>query len=74
MVKIERLQEWAASDKCLSVMDKRLFINLYEMVFNINSKPLYFIVKWLNFLLITCTSYFLKYFKNFLFWLTEIVS
>ena len=30
MVKIERLQEWAASDKCLSVMKKRLFINLYE--------------------------------------------
>ena len=31
MVKIERLQVWAASDKCLSVMEKRLFINLYEM-------------------------------------------
>ena len=31
MVKIERLQEWAASDKCLSVMEKRLLINLYEM-------------------------------------------
>ena len=36
MVKIERLQEWAASDKCLSVMEKRLFINLYES-FVINS-------------------------------------
>ena len=23
MFKIERLQEWAASDKCLSVMEKR---------------------------------------------------
>ena len=33
MVKIERLQEWAASDKCLSVMEKRLFINLYEFFF-----------------------------------------
>ena len=33
MVKIERLQEWAASDKCLSVMEKCLFINLYEIVF-----------------------------------------
>ena len=66
MVKIERLQEWASSDKYLSVMEKRLFINLYEIVFK-NSKPLYFIVKWLNFLLITCTSYFIKYFKNFLF-------
>ena len=33
MVKIERLQEWAASDKCLSVMAKRLFINLYGMFF-----------------------------------------
>ena len=65
MVKIERLQEWAASDKCLSVMEKRLFINLYGNVF-INSTPLYFIVKWLNFLLIPCTSYFIKYFKNFL--------
>ena len=32
MVKIERLQEWAASDKCLSVMGKRHFINLYEIV------------------------------------------
>ena len=30
MVKIERLQKWAASDKCSSVMVKRLFINLYE--------------------------------------------
>ena len=66
MVKFERLQEWAASDKCLSVMEKRLFINLYEIVF-INSTPLYFIVKWLNFLLITYTSCFIKYFKNFLF-------
>ena len=42
MVKIERLQEWAASDKCLSVMEKRIFINLYEMFFK-NSTPLYFI-------------------------------
>ena len=31
MVKIERLQEWAASDKCLSVREKRRFINLYEI-------------------------------------------
>ena len=65
MVKIERLQEWAASDKCLSVMEKRLFINLYGIVL-INSTPLYFIVKWLNFLLITGTSYFKKCFTNFL--------
>ena len=65
MVKIERLHEWAASDKWLSVMEKRLFINLYG-IFLINSTPLYFIVKWLNFILITCTSYFIKYFKNFL--------
>ena len=28
MVKIERLQEWVASDKCLSVMGKRLFVIL----------------------------------------------
>ena len=40
MVKIERLQEWAASDKCLSVMEKRLFINLDKKFF-INSTPLY---------------------------------
>ena len=33
MVKIERLQEWAALDKCLSVMEKRLFINLYGIFF-----------------------------------------
>ena len=32
MVKIERLQEWAASDTCLSVMEKRLFINLDKNV------------------------------------------
>ena len=66
MVKIERQQKLAASDKCLSVMGKRLFINLYEIFF-INSTPLYLIVKWLNFLLITYTSYFIKYFKDFLF-------
>ena len=35
MVKIERLQEWADSDKCLSVMVKRRFINLYG-IFLIN--------------------------------------
>ena len=64
MVKIERLQEWATSDKCLSVMEKRRFINLFGIIF-INSTPLYFIVKWLNFLLITCTSYFIKYFQNY---------
>ena len=34
MVKIERLQECAASDKYLSVMGKRRFINLYEIVLN----------------------------------------
>ena len=56
MVKIERLQEWADSDKCVSVMEKRLFINLCKSLF-INSTPLYFIVKWLNLLLITCTFY-----------------
>ena len=56
MVKIERLQEWDASIICLSVMEKCLFINLYERTeFFIYSTPLYFIVKWLNFLLITCT-------------------
>ena len=65
MIKIERLQEWAASDKCLPVIEKRLFINLYGIRF-INSTPLYFIVKWFNFLVIICTSYFIKYYKNFL--------
>ena len=44
MVKIERLQEWAASDKCLSVMEKRLFINCFYEIFFINSTLLYFIV------------------------------
>ena len=53
MVKIERLQEWAASDKCLSVIE--IFVTSF-----INLTPLYIIVKWLNFLLITCTSYFIK--------------
>ena len=37
MVKIERLQEWADSDKCLSVMEKRLFINLYESFYKLNT-------------------------------------
>ena len=30
MVKIERLQEWAALDKCLSVMGKRLFCLIHS--------------------------------------------
>ena len=34
MVKIERLQEWAASDKCLSVMGKRLFCHPYNQFIN----------------------------------------
>ena len=34
MVKIERLQECAASDKCLSVIGKRRFRNLYEIILN----------------------------------------
>ena len=58
MVKIERLLEWAASDKCLSVMENTKFF--------LNSTLLYFIVKWLNFLLKTCTFYCIKYFINFL--------
>ena len=37
MVKIERLQEWTASDKCLSVMEKRLLINLYEIFYKLNT-------------------------------------
>ena len=37
MVKIERLQECATSDKCLSVMEKRLFINLYGMFYKLNT-------------------------------------
>ena len=76
MVKIEPLEEWAPSDKCLSVMENRFFYKFIQKFF-INSTPLYFIVKWLNFLLITCTSYFIKYLKTsyfLLFWLTEIVS
>ena len=36
MVKIER-QEWAALDKCLSVIGKRLFINLYEIFYKLNT-------------------------------------
>ena len=53
MVKIERLQEWAASDKCLSVMGKRLFCHHCNQFINANRKshvdqkyspiPLYFI-------------------------------
>ena len=44
MVKIERLQEWAASDKCLSVMEKRLFINLYEMFFYYKTQHYYILL------------------------------
>ena len=64
MVKIERFQEWAASDKCLSVM-KNVFYKFIQKFYKLNT--LYFIVKWLNFLLITCTSYLIKYFTKFLF-------
>ena len=38
MVKIERLQEWAASDKCLSVMGKRLFCHPCNQSINVNRK------------------------------------
>ena len=38
MVKIERLQELAASDKCLSVMEKRLFCHLCNQFINANRK------------------------------------
>ena len=76
MVKIERLQEWAASDKCLSVMEKRLFINLYEIFFKNNT--IIFYCKMAQFLI--NNMYFLFY-KNILktsycllFWITEIVS
>ena len=77
MVKIERLQEWAASDKCLSVMDKRLCINLYKHFYKLNNIIFYckmaqFLINNIYFLFykifILKTSYF------FLFWLTEIVS
>ena len=57
MVKIERLQEWAASDKCLSVMEKSLFINLYGIIF-INSTPLFY-CKMAQFLI--TNMYFLFY-------------
>ena len=50
MVKIERLQEWAASDKCLSVMEKRLLYKVIQNFYKLNTNI--FIVKWLNFLLI----------------------
>ena len=53
MVKIERLQEWVASDKCLSVMEKRFFCHPCNQFINANRKshveqgynptPLYFI-------------------------------
>ena len=36
MVKIERQQELAASDKCLSVMGKRLFYKFIRNVFCIS--------------------------------------
>ena len=65
MVKIERPTRMGCFRQMFLCNGKRLFINLYKIYF-INSTPLYFIVKWLNFLLITCTSYFIKYLKHFL--------
>ena len=49
MVKIERLQEWDASDKCLFVMGKRLFINLYETFYKLNT--IIFYLKMAQFLI-----------------------
>ena len=57
MVKIERLQEWAASDKCLSVIYKRLFINLYDMFYKLNT--IIFYCKMAQFLI--NNMYFLFY-------------
>ena len=69
MVKIERLQEWAASDKCLSVMEKRLFINLYGIYFY-KLNTIIFCCKLAQFLinnmyykiLYSINNYFIKYF------------
>ena len=68
MVKIERLQECAASDKCLLVMGKRLFINLYEIILN-KLNTILFYLKMAQFLfnIMYSTSYFIKYLINFLF-------
>ena len=65
MVKIERLQECAASDKCLSVMEKRLFINLYEICFN-KLNIIIFYCKMAQFLIKNMYFLFYKIFSNFL--------
>ena len=57
MVKIERLQEWDASNKCLFVMGKRLFINLYETFYKLNT--IIFYLKMAQFLI--NNMYFLFY-------------
>ena len=59
MVKIERLEEWAASDKCLSVLETRHFIHLYEIVFN-KLNTIIFYCKMAQFL-INKNIYFLFY-------------
>ena len=65
MVKIERLQEWAASDKCLCVMGNRRFINLYEILYKLNT--IIFYCKMAQFLINNLYFLFYKIFKNFLF-------
>ena len=60
MVKIGRLQEWAASDKCLFVMEKRLFINLNEIFFY-KLSTIIFYCKMAQFLINNMYSYFLFY-------------
>ena len=41
MVKIERLQDWAASDKYLSIMEKRLFYKFIQKIFKLNTNIFY---------------------------------
>ena len=55
-----------AKTMILFTLMSHFFMMIYKFIQNyfINSTPLYFIVKWLNFLLITCTSYFTKSFKK----------
>ena len=60
MIKIERLQEWAASDKCLSVMEKRLFINLYKNFYKLNT--IIFYCKMAQFLI---NNMYLLFYKIF---------
>ena len=62
MVKIEQLQEWAASDKCLSVMEKLCLKFIRKFVYNLNTTIFY--CKMAQFLINNMYFLFYKIFQK----------